>query len=125
MREGRAALLDGSTLSVLSGDVKVFVRRDGSRLAMSQIEAPNAASLGARSDVSEALDEITRNTDSIAALANLVDTTLGQSLLICSNAKIKDELREKFDVFFDDNNQAWTEEMFLRKTHLVPALIGD
>lgn len=125
MRQGRAALLEGSTLSVLSSDVKVFVRRDGSQLAMCQIEAPNAASLGTRPGVSEILDEVARNTGSIAALANLVDTALGRSLLICSNEQIKSELRAIFNVSFDSNDLAWTEEIYLRKTHLVPGLIGD
>lgn len=123
MREERDRLVRGSTKEVLGRDLKVFAREDGSRVLMAQVEAPNATVLGRRPDVIEALHLIAEEHDTTLVLANLVDLSLGCSLIVCPEQSLREEAEHNLQLRFDDAGQAWTDGLMLRKTHLVPALV--
>lgn len=123
MHRGRELLIIGDTTDLLLADVKVFTRPSGEALAMSQIEAPNATTLAQRPDLLDAVVAVASRSGASDAVVNLADTSLGKSLLVCVSPSLQDQLHRSFDVVFDDSGRAWTNELFLRKTHLVPALI--
>lgn len=124
MYEARGRLLSGSTLRVLDADVKLFRTKDGRCAAISQVEAANASVIAERDDLKEALAAVTALRRADTVVVNLVDLSVGRSLLICPDKWTRAVLEEQYGVVFDPQHRAWADGLFLRKTHLVPTLIA-
>lgn len=122
--KARERLLDGSTLQILDVDVKLFRASDDRCLAMSQLETANASLIGERNDLAEALAALAERRQADAVLVNLADLSIGRSLLISPDEWVQQTLEQRFGVKFDPQHRGWTGSLFLRKTHLVPALVG-
>lgn len=124
LSNARERLLDGSTVDILNADVKLF-QIDGDRcLAMSQLEVANASLIAERSDLVESLAALAALRNADAVVVNLADLSIGRSLLLSSDEWVCETLTRRFGVTFDAKHRGWTDGLFLRKTHLVPALIG-
>lgn len=124
LRQGREVLIAGETPDVLCADVKLYSSADGRSLAISQVEGPSVAALLNRGDLHAGLRTLEERSAPADVLVNLVDTGLQRSVLICSSLHVRNQLTNSFGLHFDLDGVSWTEEIFLRKTHLVPALVG-
>jgi inorganic pyrophosphatase/exopolyphosphatase len=121
LHEGRAALIDGTTSDILSSDVKIF-RDRAERLGMSQVEAPGASLISRRDDFWQSYKRelACRRVDVL--VVNLADLAASASVIAVSDREWQERLSRRYGLTFYDG-LAWTSELFLRKTHLVPLLM--
>ena len=124
LSEARKRLLDGSTIEILNADVKLFQVEGDRCLAMSQLEAANSSLIGGRGDLVEALAALAELRGADAVIVNLADLSIGRSLLLSPDEWVCQKLTRRFGVTFDAEHRGWADGLFLRKTHLVPTLVG-
>ncbi|WP_326943230.1 DHH family phosphoesterase [Amycolatopsis sp. NBC_01307] len=120
LREERAAFINGTTSDILSSDVKVF-RDSTTTIGMSQVEAPGASLIIQRDDFWESYDRESARLGLDILVVNLADLTASMSVIAVSDRRWQQRLNLEYRLVFD-GGLAWTSELFLRKSHLVPLL---
>lgn len=120
MQAERARFVEGPTRHIIAADLKSF-DEGHSRLGMSQLEAPGASAVAGRDDFWEAyaLEKEARRLDVL--LVNLADLAASASVLAVSDPTWQHRLSREYGIVFE-HGLAWTAEIFLRKTHLVPLM---
>lgn len=122
MRLARDEALLRTTAESVAADVKLMIV-NGERIALSQIEAARAGAIADRDDFWPAIEKMRQHHRADHVLVNLVDLELGRSRLAVSTGWVRSLLSERYGLVFDSDT-VWAEEIFLRKTHLVPLLMG-
>ena len=120
LHEERANFVNGTTSEILSSDVKVF-HDHTETLGMSQIEAPGASTISRRDNFWESYDRESARLGLDVLLVNLADLAASVSVIAVSDRKWQERLNREYGLTFN-GGLAWTSELFLRKTHLVPLL---
>lgn len=123
LHAARARFVQGPTESIIAADVKTFNHR-GLRLGMSQLEAPGAAAIVERVDFWPAYRTVRSAKGLDVLIVNLADLAASASVLAVSDPAWQTRLARRYDISFDDG-VGWTDEVFLRKTHLLPMLIAE
>jgi manganese-dependent inorganic pyrophosphatase len=117
----REAFLQGTTREIVNRDSKIFSTPHG-LVFLSQLEAAGAASLLGRGDLVEELRRATQKEGARFGLLNLVDLSLGGSVLVATENAVW-EFLSSVPLRLTEFHVGWADELLLRKTHLVPALM--
>ncbi|MEH1164124.1 DHHA2 domain-containing protein [Micromonospora sp. CPCC 205539] len=123
LRAARARFVEGPTEAIIAADIKTFDHR-GLQLGLSQLEAPGASTIARRSDFWPAYHRVRSTRGLDVLVVNLADLAASASVLAVSDPAWQARLAKRHGISFDAG-VGWTGEVFLRKTHLVPMLIGE
>ena len=123
MQEARKAALLGETRAILRADTKRF-ETDYGWVIVSQLEAAGALELLARTDLMASLGELAEAANCDAAILNLVDTALGSSAVLATDARIANRISDGLYQPRAGDGIIRIARLLQRKTDIVPHIMA-
>jgi manganese-dependent inorganic pyrophosphatase len=122
MQQARTAVLRGETRSILRTDTKIFETECGP-VIVSQLEAPGALELLARSDLTDSLEEMAASAKCSSAVVNLVDTVLGKSAVVATDSRITLRIAAGIQQSPGGDGVIRIDRLLQRKTDIIPYIV--